>query len=137
MRKVTGLGGIFFTSKDPEAMKKWYSEHLGIVSDKYGTSFEWRQEEDPSQKGQTAWNIMEESSSYMEPSFKPFMINYRVDNIEGLVEKLKLDGVTILDQIETFDYGKFVHIMDPEGNKIELWEAKDEAYSAMDNSVTK
>jgi predicted enzyme related to lactoylglutathione lyase len=128
MKKVTGIGGIFFKCKDPEKLNEWYHKHLGLNTTKYGTSFEWRQGEDPSKYGSTQWSPFSEKTSYFEPSAKEFMINYRVENLEWLLEELKKEGVTVIDEIETVEYGKFVHIMDIEGNKIELWEPVDEAY---------
>lgn len=125
MKKVTGIGGVFFKCKDPKKMKEWYKTHLGLDTNDYGATFEWRDAEDSTKKGTTAWNTFSENTKYFEPSSKDFMINYRVDNLEALVEELKKEGVTIVDKIESYDYGKFVHIMDMEGNKIELWEAKD------------
>jgi len=125
MKKVTGIGGIFFKSKDPKAMNEWYKTHLGFDTTPYGTSFEWRELEDSSKKGLTQWNPFSENTKYFEPSTKDFMINYRVANLEALVEELKKEGVTIVDKIEDSEYGKFVHILDMEGNKIELWEPKD------------
>jgi len=122
MKKVTGIGGVFFKAKDPNAVNEWYKKHLGFETTPYGTSFEWMDKEDPSKKGTTQWNPFKETTKYFEPSGKDFMINYRVDNLEALVEELKKEGVTICDSIETYDYGKFVHIMDLEGNKIQLWE---------------
>lgn len=126
-KKVTGIGGVFFKCKDPKAVNEWYKTHLGFDTTPYGTSFEWRQAEDPTQKGTTVWNPFKEETKYFEPSTKDFMINYRVENLVELVAQLKAEGVTIVDEIESFDYGKFIHIMDPEGNKIELWEAIDES----------
>ena len=122
MKKVTGIGGIFFKCKDPEAINEWYKTHLGFDTTPYGTSFEWRDMDDSTKTGLTQWNPFPETTKYFDPSTKEFMINYRVANLEELVEQLKNEGVTILDAIETYDYGKFVHILDPEGNKIELWE---------------
>lgn len=122
MKKVTGIGGIFFKCKDPEAMNEWYKTHLGFNLTQYGTSFEWRQAEDSTKKGLTQWTLFKETTKYFEPSAKDYMINYRVENLEALVEELKKENVTIVDNIETYDYGKFVHILDMEGNKIELWE---------------
>jgi predicted enzyme related to lactoylglutathione lyase len=124
MKKVTGIGGVFFKSKDPKAINEWYAKHLGFDTSPYGTSFEWQEIGDNPKKGLTQWNPFPENTKYFEPSQKEFMINYRVENIEQLVEQLKTEGVTILDEIEDSDYGKFVHILDLEGNKIELWEAK-------------
>ena len=125
MKKVTGIGGIFFKCKDPKAINEWYKTHLGFNTTPYGTSFEWREIDDSTKKGVTQWNPFAENTKYFAPSTKDFMINYRVENLEALVEELKKENVTIVDKIETYDYGKFVHILDPEGNKIELWEAKD------------
>jgi predicted enzyme related to lactoylglutathione lyase len=122
MKKVTGIGGVFFKCKDPKTVNEWYKTHLGFETTPYGTSFEWRDLEDPSIKGLTQWNPFPESTAYFEPSAKEFMINYRVADLEALVEGLKKENVTILDDIASYDYGKFVHILDPEGNKIELWE---------------
>lgn len=137
MKKVTGIGGIFFKCKDPEKMKDWYSKNLGLQTDKYGTSFEWRQADFPERKGYTAWNTFSETTNYLEPSKKDFMINYRVENIEALVEELKKDGVNVVDEIETFEYGKFVHILDIEGNKIELWQPVDIEYDKIVDARTK
>jgi predicted enzyme related to lactoylglutathione lyase len=137
MKKVTGIGGIFFKCKDPRKMKDWYSTNLGLKTDEYGTSFEWREGANPEKKAFTQWSPFPESSKYMEPSSKDFMINYRVENIETLLEELKKEGVTVLDEIESFDYGKFVHILDIEGNKIELWEPNDTEYDKIVEGRTK
>ncbi len=125
MKKVTGIGGIFFKCKDPKQMTAWYQNHLGLNTNGYGATFVWYEGEDSTKKGQTQWSPFPESTKYFEPSTKDFMINYRVADLEALVEELKKEGVTILDKIENYDYGKFVHILDMEGNKIELWEPKD------------
>lgn len=118
-------------------MKEWYKTHLGLDTDQYGTTFEWRQADDPNQKGFTQWSPFSEKTKYFDPSAKEFMINYRVENLEALVELLKKEGVVIVDEIETFEYGKFVHIMDMEGNKIELWEPIDEEYDKILGGTTK
>lgn len=122
MEKVTGIGGVFFKCKDPNKMNAWYKNHLGINTNEYGATFEWKEASDPTQGGSTQWSAFPETTKYFEPSTKDFMINYRVADLEALVEELKKEGVTIVDTIETFEYGKFVHIIDIEGNKIELWE---------------
>ena len=124
MKKVTGIGGIFFKCKDPQKVKEWYKTHLGLNTDQYGATFKWREYSDSTKKGSTQWSPFKETTKYFEPSTKDFMINYRVENLEALVSELKNEGVAIVDTIETYDYGKFVHIMDIEGNKIELWEPK-------------
>lgn len=126
MKKVTGLGGVFFKSEHPKAMNEWYAQNLGLATTDYGATFEWRQAEDPSRTGTTAWCVFPQDTKYFNPSSKPFMINYRVADIVALVEQLKKDNVTVVDEIAEYDYGKFVHILDPEGNIIELWEPKDE-----------
>jgi predicted enzyme related to lactoylglutathione lyase len=123
--KVTGIGGIFFFSDNPKETKEWYSQNLGLETNEYGSSFESRNINKPEEINTLQWSPFKKGSEYFAPSEKEFMINYRVQNIEGLVKKLKEKGATILDSIETFDYGKFVHILDPEGNKIELWEPID------------
>ena len=135
--RVTGIGGIFFFSDNPEKTKEWYSENLGLEVNPWGASFEFRNANRPDEVNYLQWSPFNRGSEYFSPSKKEFMINYRVQNIEGLVNKLKNNGVTILDSIETFDYGKFVHIMDAEGNKIELWEPVDSALSAMGGKTTK
>ena len=123
MKRVTGIGGIFFKCQDPEKMKQWYKTHLGFDTSQYGAKFEWLQASDATEKGYTLWSPFPDKTKYFDPSTKDFMINYRVENLEALVAALKEEGVTVLDEIETFDeYGKFVHILDVEGNKIELWE---------------
>ena len=131
MKKVTGIGGIFFKCKDPQKMREWYQQHLGLNTNEYGAVFEWHQGADSTKKGFTQWSPFKETTKYFEPSTREFMINYRVENLEALVEQLKKEGVTITDAIETYEYGKFVHILDAEGNKIELWEPNDEAYAKM------
>ena len=125
MKRVTGIGGVFFKCKDPKAINEWYKTHLGFDTNEYGASFEWKELDDSTKTGLTQWSPFAEKTKYFEPSTKDFMINYRVENIEALVETLKKEGVTILDTIESYDYGKFVHILDIEGNKIELWEPAD------------
>lgn len=125
MKKVTGIGGIFFKAKDPKAVNEWYKTHLGFDTTPYGTSFEWRENDDSTKKGLTQWNPFSENTKYFDPSAKDFMINYRVANLEALVEQLKKEGVTIIDKLEDSEYGKFIHILDLEGNKVELWEPKE------------
>ena len=125
MGKVTGIGGVFFKCKDAKKISAWYKTHLGMETNDYGANFEWREDKDPSKKGSTQWSPFSETTKYFEPSTKDFMINYRVENLEALVAQLKTEGVTVVDQIETYDYGKFIHIMDIEGNKVQLWEPTD------------
>jgi len=130
-KKVTGIGGIFFKSQNPKKISEWYGKHLGLVLNEYGSLFEFRDSDQPEKKGYLQWGPFEKDTTYFEPSKKDFMINFRVENIEELVEELKSAGVSVLDEIENFEYGKFVHIMDPEGNKIELWEPVDNTFTQM------
>jgi predicted enzyme related to lactoylglutathione lyase len=123
--RVTGIGGIFFKSKNPAEQRDWYKNNLGLKTDDYGSLFEFRDADNPEKKGQLQWSPFDEKTTYFEPSEREFMINYRVENMVELVDQLKAAGVTICDSIEEFEYGKFIHIMDPEGNKIELWEPVD------------
>ena len=122
--KVTGIGGIFFFTENPKETREWYSKNLGLETNDYGSSFESRNLNNPEEINTLQWSPFKKGSEYFAPSKKEFMINYRVQHIEALVDKLKENGVTVLDSIASYDYGKFVHIMDPEGNKIELWEPK-------------
>jgi predicted enzyme related to lactoylglutathione lyase len=131
LKKVTGIGGIFFKCKDPGKVREWYKTNLGINTNEYGAVFEWRQGADTTKKGFTQWSPFKESTTYFAPSTKDYMINYRVDNLVALLTELKKNGVTIVDTMETYNYGKFVHILDVEGNKIELWEPNDAEYDKM------
>lgn len=131
IKKATGIGGIFFKCKDPKIMRTWYQKHLGLNTNNYGAVFEWRQGADTAKKGFTQWSPFNEKTTYFAPSVKDFMINYRVENLDALLLQLKKDSVTIVDSIETASYGKFIHIMDIEGNKIELWEPNDLEYEKL------
>ena len=135
--KVTGIGGIFFRSKDPKKSREWYRDHLGLAINNYGSSFEFRNAHEPQEINYLQWSPFDEQTDYFDPSKKEFMINYRVQNLEGLVEKLKKEGIQVLDEIASYDYGKFVHIMDHEGNKIELWEPVDRVFTEMGGETTK
>lgn len=131
MKRVTGIGGIFFKTEDPEKTKDWYRKHLGINSGAYGGTFEWRHAEDGSKKGFTAWGPFSADTEYFLPSEKEFMFNYRVENLEELLEVLEEEGVEIVGEMQEYEYGKFGWIMDPNGQKIELWEPNDEVYEKM------
>lgn len=135
--KVTGVGGIFFKTENPEKLKDWYKENLGIATSEYGSSFEFRNANRPEEINYLQWSPFKKDTEYFEPSKKEFMINYRVQNIEALVKNLKANGVTVVDEIESFDYGKFVHIIDLEGNKIELWDPVDRVFTEMGGPTTK
>ena len=135
-KRVIGIGGIFFKCKDPDSTREWYGKHLGLVTNPYGSTFEFRNAERPDEPNFLQWSTFKEDSEYMDPGKADFMINYRVEDLEALVKILKEEGVEICDEIETYEYGKFVHIMDPEGNKIELWEANNEVYAKMGGGQT-
>lgn len=131
--KVTGIGGIFFFSDNPTNTKEWYAKNLGLKTNEWGSTFESRNAKNPDEINYLQWSPFKTGSEYFSPSKREFMINYRVQNIEALVEKLKQNGVTICDEIESFDYGKFIHIMDSDGNKIELWEPVDQVFTDMES----
>lgn len=121
--KVTGIGGIFFFSDNPKDTKEWYAKNLGLEMNEWGAvSFESRNVDNPDRINSLQWTPFKKGSEYFAPSKKEFMINYIVQHIEELVKQLKENGVTIVDEIATYEFGKFIHIMDAEGNKIELWE---------------
>ena len=129
--RVTGFGGIFFKTADPEATKNWYSKHLRLVPNEYGSLFEFREGANPEKIGYNQWGPFKEDTTYFEPSQKEFMINFRVAHIESLIEELRAAGVEVTMEVETYEYGKFAHIMDPNGLKIELWEPVDEVFTRM------
>lgn len=123
MKRVTGIGGIFFKTKDKAKTLEWYKTHLGINAQDWGTSFDWLEKDDPKKEGSTAWSPFKDSTDYFAPSDKPFMINYRVENLDELLRQLRKEGVTVVGEPMVQEgIGKFGWIMDPEGNKIELWE---------------
>ncbi len=128
MAKVTGIGGIFFKTKNVQKTKDWYQQNLGLQTDQWGTNFEWRSASDPNKKGFTQWSPSSLESKFFGESGQQFMMNYRVDDLEELLKDLRNQGVTILGEIETYDYGKFAHIEDPDGHKVQLWEPNDEEY---------
>lgn len=129
--RVTGIGGIFFKCKDPKKLKAWYKNKLGFNTNDYGAVFEWYQGADSTKKGFTQWSPFNEKTKYFAPSTKDFMINYRVENLVEFVKQLRRDSVIVVDSIEVVDYGKFVHILDLEGNKLELWEPNDVEYEKL------
>lgn len=128
--KVTGIGGIFFKSKDRKALNAWYYSNLGLAPNDYGSLFEWRGSEDKN-IAYTQWSPFSNKTKYFEPSKKDYMINYRIDNMEALFRKLNENKVTIVDTIESYDYGKFLHILDCDSNKIELWEPIDASFKKL------
>src|SRR5690606_27960854 len=127
MAKVIGVGGIFFKFKNPKEMRHWYSEVLGMTTNDYGVLFQFNLPE--SKPGFLQLGTFEQDSDYFGAASQTAMINLRVDNMEELLLQLKAQNVTIVNNIETYEYGKFLHIEDPEGNRIELWEPIDQAFS--------
>lgn len=125
MGKVRALGGIFFKCQDPLAQRQWYQHHLGLNTDEYGTSFAWRHFDNPEARGYSQWSPFPSDSTYFEGDY---LINYRVDDLDELLQSLKAAGVEIIGEVTVEDYGKFVHIRDPEGQRIELWEPNDTEY---------
>jgi predicted enzyme related to lactoylglutathione lyase len=123
MKRVTGIGGIFFKSKDPTALKAWYRQHLEIESGADGgIAFEWREKDKPDEVGMTVWAPFREDTKYFEPSKASFMINYRVEDLDAVLDALRAEGVTVADETEDSEYGRFGWVMDPEGNRLELWQ---------------
>ena len=122
MKRVTGIGGIFFKAKDPARLREWYRVHLGIESESWG-GFAFKSEDDPrTANGTTIWSPFADNTKYFEPSQKPFMINFRVADLDGLLAKLRAEGVTVDEKTDKSEFGYFGWAMDPEGNRIELWE---------------
>ena len=125
-KRVTGIGGFFYKTKDPNKIKNWYNKHLGLNTDQYGSTFWWKDKE--GNDCSTQWSPMKDDTTYFEPSTSTYMMNFRVENLVELIQVLKEEGVTVVGDIQEFEYGKFGWILDPDGNKIELWEPIDKAF---------
>lgn len=123
MERVTGIGGIFFKSKDPKALTQWYKDHLGVQADEHGyVAFSWRESNDPKREGLTVWSPFTETTEYFGASTRPFMVNFRVDDLDRMLAQLRAAGAEVDDHIEDGDFGRFGWVMDPDGTRIELWE---------------
>lgn len=123
MKRVTGIGGIFIKSADPARLREWYQKHLGIAVEAWGgTAFQWAGPHNPDGHGTTVWNVFEAGSNYFQPSTAPFMVNYRVADLRALIVALRAEGCQVDDKVDESEYGKFGWVVDPDGNKIELWE---------------
>ncbi len=132
MKRVTGIGGIFFKAQNADVLRAWYAKHLGMPVESWGgLQFHWRRDEDPRSRGYTVWSVFDADTRYFDPSEKPFMINYRVDDLDAVLAALRSEGVTVEEKIEESEYGRFGWAMDPEGNRIELWEPPEEAKSRL------
>lgn len=127
MARVTGIGGVFFKARDMARMKAWYRETLGLpLGEESYWPFEWRDRDDAERIGSTVWSLFPADTTYFDPGGSPLMVNYRVDNLEELLDELRAKGVQVIDKIHDLEFGRFGWIMDPEGNKIELWEPRGE-----------
>ena len=123
MPRVTGLGGIFFKAKNPDSLRDWYSKHLELpIQDWGGMTFSWRETDQPEREGTTVWSVFPDSSKYFAPSSSPFMINYRVADLAKVLQQLRSEGCQVDEKVDESEFGKFGWVMDPEGNRIELWE---------------
>lgn len=123
MKRVTGIGGIFIKSPNPEKLREWYQKHLGIPIESWGgTAFRWAGEHNPDGHGTTVWSVFNATSDYFKPSNSQFMVNYRVEDVKALIATLRTEGCQVDDKIDESEYGKFGWVVDPDGNKIELWE---------------
>ena len=123
MNRVTGIGGVFIKSSDPARLIAWYKTHLGMdIQDWGGMAFQWGTPETPNTDGVTVWSVFPASSTYFDPSTAAFMVNYRVDDLHALLELLRSEGCQVDDKTEESDFGKFGWVMDPDGNRVELWE---------------
>jgi predicted enzyme related to lactoylglutathione lyase len=130
-KRVTAIGGIFIKCNDARKTREWYARHLGLNTDQYGTTFEWMHADEPGRKGYNVWSTFPKDTKYFEPSQKEFMINLRVENLAWLLQELKNEGIEQIGETQEYEYGKFAHIIDPDGTKIELWEANDAEYGKM------
>jgi predicted enzyme related to lactoylglutathione lyase len=123
MKRVTGIGGIFFKAKDPATLQAWYKRHLGLdVQEWGGAAFTWTDADGKPVGGTTIWSVMPQDGDQFSPSDASFMINYRVDDVRALVAALREEGCNVLDKIDDSEYGLFGWVIDPEGNKVELWQ---------------
>ena len=120
---VTGLGGVFFKSEDPKKLSEWYAKHLGLKPEPDGhVMLHWHDEEHFDKNAYSVWAPFPKDTKYLEPSTASFMINFRVANLLEMVEQLRKDGVEVDDKVEESEFGNFAWLMDPEGNRVELWE---------------
>jgi len=122
VERVTGIGGVLFKTEDPKAMREWYAQNLGIAAEEWGAVFEWRENDDPSKVGQTAWSPMKADSTYFDPTTAPFMLNYRVRDLDAMLAQLRAAGAWVDEKVSDSEFGKFGWARDPEGRRFELWQ---------------
>ena len=123
MSGIKGIGGVFFKSPDPKQLSAWYQQHLGMPTAPDGSNLlRWRRHDDPEKAEVTVWAPFKQGTTYMDPSKAPFMVNYIVDDLDAMLEKLRAEGVDVDEKVEEYEYGKFGWVFDPDGNKIELWQ---------------
>lgn len=134
--RARALGGIFFRCEDPAATRAWYEQHLGLKVDAYGTNFAWRDRHEPERIGRTQWSPFKQGTDYFGDPEQQFMINYRVDDLDALLEQMRQQGVEIVGDVQVESYGKFAHVIDGDGRRIELWEPVDEVYQEMVDGET-
>ncbi|MFK7803817.1 MAG: VOC family protein [Anaerolineae bacterium] len=135
--RVRAIGGVFFRSADPEKTREWYGRHLGLSTDSFGTNFAWRHKDEPEKAGYSQWSAFDAETEYFGKREQQFMINYRVDHLDLLIEKLKADGVEFVGEMQQEAFGRFVHIIDNDGRRVELWEPIDDEYEKILNGITK
>lgn len=134
--RARAIGGVFFRSTDPAKTREWYRRHLGLRTDAYGTNFAWRQAEHPDRCGYTQWSPFAQETSYFGAREQQFMINFRVEDLEGLLTRLQTDGVEVVGDVQQESYGKFAHIVDVDGRRVELWEPIDDEYEKLLDGLT-
>jgi predicted enzyme related to lactoylglutathione lyase len=122
MEKVTGIGGVFFKARDPDATREWYKRNLGIDAEKWGAKFEWRDKDAPDRVGSTAWTVMKQESTYFDPTTAQWMVNYRVKDLDAMLAQLRAAGAQVDDKVEDTEFGKFGWARDPDGVRFELWQ---------------
>ena len=135
--RARAIGGVFFRSANPEETRNWYARHLGLAIDAYGTNFAWRHKDESDKAGYSQWSPFEADTDYFGDREQQFMINYRVENLDLLLEQFRKDGVEIVGDMQVEAFGRFVHIIDNDGRRVELWEPIDAEYEKILNGVTK
>lgn len=134
--RVRGIGGVFFRSSEPGTTREWYRQHLGLRTDDYGTNFAWRRADDPQRFGYTQWSPFAADTDYFGAGDQQFMVNYRVDDLGALLERLRAADVEVVGEVQEESYGRFAHIVDVDGRRVELWEPVDDEYERMLDGVT-